>query len=66
MFFEDLFCHVGSVLDLHAVVDSGEYGVKNMMFSCQDIRMFVPKLSHVININFTLLIFFLRDLLCRK
>jgi len=58
MFFEDLFSHVDCVLDLHAVVDSGEYRVKNMMFSCQDIRMLAPKLSHVINMNFALLIFF--------
>jgi len=58
MFFEDLFCHVDCVLDLHAVVDSGEYRMKKMVFSCQDIRMLVPKLSHMININFVLLIFF--------
>jgi len=54
MFFEDLFCHVDCVLDLHAVVDSGEYRVKNTMFSCQDIRLLVPKFSHVININFAI------------
>jgi len=34
MFFEDLFCHVVCVLDLNAVVDSGEYRVANTMFSC--------------------------------